>query len=351
MNDRGYISNYLLMLIVDTNHTKWEKGAQIESWRAQVGFRAKISQPRYQKTYQKTILGDENLILVNNVDGYPSLKMAGKAKEDTKDEELTEPIEREVLCIMECNIVREEMEELPLRPFQERYKKVAAAMVTPVHSSTVTNYPGVIRSPETDRPNYTPGATRGYNNNTGKWEDIKSTTEKGGKGTETKKRISDMTQKEWESYERNNPRDPYKFEHRNARAFLNASIEEGGDITMFRADYGDAIEPLRTWAKAARPAEEEWYINNFIYEMRDWVAEWFPGADTSEYLEFLDIVAGYLTPYSTGMAIVRRILDELKEEITMTKEELIKEATMTVPDRKDSSKGLLSDFDYAASDY
>lgn len=313
LNDRGILSNYFMMLVVDTK-TPYD-------WVAYVAFPSSIK----QQVYQRKVISDITIEFANNLDAYQPLTLGVDEKEVTQDN----ATEKTVLCVMQCNIVKEEIGEQQLNPFQERYKRVASAVVTPV-PSTSTTYPPRWGYSNAGPHHLPPGSQLRKN------EDSPTSEKKrhGGQGQrpkgQTKKQqraqqnIMSMTEAEWNRTQLP-VKEPYKFEHRHVKALLNAYIGIG-TIEMQRMDFKDPISGILDYVRQEPDSEIDSFVEFFIPEMGAWLESNYPEYTSEEYLSFLTTANNYLKPFQF-YPIMQRLSKEVDMELENAKEELIIQQT------------------------
>lgn len=160
LEDRGVLSNYLLMLIVNF------KGEYV----AKVAFKA-------EKSGKDAV----ELNFANNLDGRAPLTLAGQSS-------------KEVLVVMDCKIVFEKPEKLVEESFSTRYEavkkaiadeKAATAFASPYKYGGYSNsFPGVREWKQTEL----------YGGDDSLWNDLVDIKEP------KQKSIMQMTDKEWDAY-------------------------------------------------------------------------------------------------------------------------------------------------------
>lgn len=315
LNDRGKLSNYFIMLIVDTKRDK-------DTWVARVAFPAKIKQ--FVKKHME--VSDKHIEFLHNHDEFRPLVLDVPEKE--KNEEGTE--EKEVLCTMELNIVREAITDRQVDPFQERYKKVVAAAV-PSYTAPYVGYGkvGGATGANTNHSNYNTSTGKFEKQNTGGMSPQTEfkTEEKGRTGST--KRIMDMTDAEWKEAQERHIQEDYKFEQRHARAFLNAWLGPVA-VAMAKMDFDDPFIQLKKLDNAPYWKQSQ-ELDRFGEDLREWCYSNFPGATDQEYFELLIEIDGYLRPYNYVQLIKLILDDELSGEIDNIKEDIAIDASQQVP--------------------
>lgn len=340
LNDRGRASNYFMMLVVDCvnpgvrpNHNGWV---------AHVAFPASIKQ--FRKKYEQ--VGDKRIEFTHNLDGLNPMIMEVEEKETTIEGDDS----REVLCVMDCTIVKEAMDELPLNPFQDRYRKVVASLAaaTPVYNSGASYH----ARPVTGTSGYSPrGAEIGANTrykepqkgphggnvweqgelglgpDTTYWED-REAEEKGEKGSR-KKNIGDMTDSEYmawsqEEYGNSRIKEPYRFDSRHVRAFINAWMLEYVGIQEARMDFSDPIPDLIKLDRKPR-WQVDAKVEDFTSDLREWTSANFQGCTNTEYMELLAEMEKFLYLHKNIDVVTQIYEEELKNEIDGTHEEILEE--------------------------
>lgn len=263
LNDRALVSNYFLMLIVNF------KGDFI----ARVAWRAKVKQTI------RTILSDKTVEFYHNEDGFNPLTF--KMKDVDKDKE--ENNEREVLCVMECNVVKEPREGRQPNPFQARYEKVVDAC----------------KKASISKPYYATGGhggayqgqrAAGYGHPgqqqlpSREWEQPRTRKEEK-QQRKAQKRIAEMTDAEFIESQKEQTQKDYEFDYRDTNSFLNAICSYGA-IENARADSSDPISTVTTlWREATSRYKDE-FQETFIEEMEKWLDANFPKATNDEKLAF-----------------------------------------------------------------
>lgn len=307
MNDRGKISNYFIMLVVDTvtvgsrlNHTGWV---------AHVGFPATLE----QMVKSRVEKSDRTIRFVNNEDGYPGLNMP-----ITDAEKLVEKEEnkvKQIMCIMECNIVREATEERPLDPFLQRYHRVvqAVAAASKPTYTTPTQYPGVgggysgVQNTAPRKPTPTSAVSKRELKRRKKEEEARS-----------KQRILSMTDKEWAESQAEDSKPQYHFDESHAKALLNASLAYG-DIERTRWNDKDPIfDLIKYYQSTSAPVFEEW-TNGFALQMKEWADAKYPDHSDEEYLELVTQLYKYVNHFHY-QDWGRLLLPELKMELDICTE-------------------------------
>lgn len=303
LNDRGILSNYFMMLVVDTKAPY--------DWVAHVGFPAKIK----QQIYQRKVVSDMTIDFANNLDAYPSMIFGVNEKELVQDK----VTEKTVLCVMECNIVKEAMCEQQLNPFQERYKRVASVVSSPLSSASTTYPPRW----DTSRPGTIPQLSKSADSPTSE-EKRYGSRQLGRKKGETKKQrqqnIMNMTEQEW-NQSQEPTKGPYRFDHRHARGLLNAYIGIG-TIEMQRMDFKDPISGILDYIRQETSGEIASFVEFFIPEMISWLESNFPQFTDEEYLSFLNNAHEYLKPFQF-YPIIKKLCEQVDMELERFREELI----------------------------
>lgn len=311
MNDRGQLANYFMMLVVDTKPG--------DGWVAHVGFPAKVKQKVYEKTYYKKVVSDLSIEFANNEDGYPPLNqpVAEEDKEKLKDVEKDEEVEKTIMVIMKCKVVKEEMEERKLDPFLLRYHRVVQAL------SSVASFPtGGYSAPgayanssrplpvgfqnKGDRPKRGPGRPR--------------KEEQEGKKT---KGVMAMTEKEWLASQFSKEEDALEaaFDANTVKAFLNAcmSYEPIEDV---RWNDRDPISDLIKYHKECTAFARRNWLEDMGSEARRWLESNFANCTVEEYLGFLEQIQRYMKQFNY-LAVIQDILRELDKEEADAKEEAL----------------------------
>lgn len=242
LEDRGCISNYLLMLIVNMKKEACAK----------VGFKANIS-------------GQTNRVLsfANNID-------------EMNDISLTDNPSKELLVVMDC-IIKHETPEIEVdTTFSDRYEKVKAA----IEEESKYKY-------DASKNNY------GKNGNYGQGilpfkSEKKNWNEdweiKNGVWTEKNKRkksVMDMTDKEWEKENRE------KVTVKEAKALINAVLSSSHTLC-----FDDPVKKILKKNNELKTTGElyEW-INTFILNLKEYFDIIFTGNYNDEdYLDMLCII-------------------------------------------------------------
>jgi hypothetical protein len=279
LNDRSLVSNYFLMLIVNFEG----------KYCAKVAFKAK-------QGGKKNIL----LELSNNIDNYSPIK-------------LVDSREKEMLVVMDCDIIYPERDTLIDDAFTERFAAVKKAIAEEKEKSKSSTYA-------------TP-AYNGYNRNEVKqgsldnyWNDDKDSYRKGNynaadyyleggvwKKKETK--ISRMSDKEF----KNHNSDKLVFELRHARMFLNNLIDSK-DANPY--NFADCINLLKSKESTLKKkADRDDFLQEIEYGMGAKFDELFPYKPDEIYLDLLQVTYDYLSPYAQQIPIVKDIIQLIEIEM------------------------------------
>lgn len=294
LHDRALVSNYFLMLIVNF----------AEDYKAKVAFRAK-----------KEGGGSTTLSFTNNFDNFQPLKLKGKD-------------DNEVLVVMDCVIEIQSTIEEPLG-IKARYEKVKdgiekekeakkkewkpkeqGKLPFKEYNNSVwdTEYGGW-GAPE-DRYN---GPVDDYEYDSGVWK------KKG-----TKKKISDMSQKEWEQWEQEEEAkrifhkdQENKYELKHAKALLNSVITN----TYADDDFSDCIDIIEKIDKTIKSQDKLFdYMVDFQHNLQDHYDILFPRNEETAYVKLMEKIIEYLSPYKY-IRLVKEMLEAAQDEIRMVIEE------------------------------
>lgn len=257
LEDRADVSNYFLMLIVNF------KG----DYCAKAAFKAK-----------KTISSPTTLEFSNNLDGFKVMEL-GKAED------------KEVLVVMNCEIVWEEPEVLVEPSFEERFNKVKEAI-------------------EAEKKAKSALITGGYKplNQSTLWDD-------GDRGDfdnyRPKRKGHELTEDEWKGF------GPLKFDLKHGRAYLNGMLTD----TTYPLDFTDCFAEIKKVNDKLKTIEEfDAYIEEFDLSMADMYDMMFPYTDIQDYIDLLRITRNYLFPYKYNR-LANAMLECIQEEIKLNTKE------------------------------
>ncbi len=263
LEDRADVSNYFMMLVVNFSG----------KYCAKVAFKAKIKNS-----------GTPMLEFVNNSDSIPVIN-------------LTEDSEREVLVVMDCDIIHEVPVITVSKDFEDRYELVKKqieedkkAKVTYWPNTTSKNFPA---------PNKL-------------WKDDDHDTDwKKNKKNKKDKKIADMTDKEWKEFDKIKPQKV--VDSKNVFAFLNANVLGTHDL-VFSSPIPNIIDVNGKFRDKKDRAE--WMIT-LQFTMRDKFDAIFHPNNTDEYFEdMLGATINFLKPYTYNELtkdIVELFMDELMD--------------------------------------
>lgn len=262
MEDRSLTCNYLLMLIVNFDG----------KYCAKVGYRAK-----------RKSAGDITLSLVNNTDAYQDVKVRGD-------------VEKEVLVIMDCEMVY--TENTLSTVFADRYKKVKEDKKT-----IITTFPSSKWAEDKNLKQGTlPLSTYGDNSWNEGWEYDPDTYEwKPKKG----KAIMDMTEKEWDEFNKEKVRD---FTRLEVFSFINALIDKA--ITINTKFPGDKLFNV-----SKRYNERIEFLERLETEGMDYFSSLFKSQDMREYISLLSAFKEYISPYAKGNTFYDELSTTIDEMI------------------------------------
>lgn len=300
LETRSLVSNYFLMLIVNF----------AGNFIAKVAFKAK------RDGIKKT-----KLSFANNIDGLKPITLGSE-----KDEE--------ILVIMDCKVEVDENITVE-KEFEDRYKSVVKAkeeeeknriealskQYPPYAARDYTNYgkgsgarQGTIFPPaivDDDPYAYT---------REGGWRDEFEFKE--GIWKKKEKKISEMTDKEFEKFEQEEMAQKVfehdqamnkRFDMSHAREILNSVI----DGTYSGGNYGDvmgSINRLNTKMKSYVEVEE--WIDGFQNDLQDHFDVIHYKCTIEQYVELMETVATYLEPYKY-IRLVQEMLIAVRDEIEM----------------------------------
>ena len=218
LEDRGVLSNYLLMLIVNF------KGEYV----AKVAFKA-------EKSGKDAV----ELNFANNLDGRAPLTLAGQSS-------------KEVLVVMDCKIVFEKPEKLVEESFSTRYEAVKKAIADEKAKTFTTPYkypgysgafPGIREWKQTE--------LYGTGGDDGLWDDL---VEPKGKAP-SQKSIMQMTDKEWDDFNA-----PSKITVRDAYFALSSYLTQ----TYDKSNYEPPMDLLIDMNKQLKKKDDlEEYLMEF----------------------------------------------------------------------------------------
>lgn len=258
LEDRAATSNYLLMLIVNFKR----------EYCAKVAFKAR-----------KKSRGEISLEMCNNTDGYTEMVINGD-------------IGGEVLVVMDCEIEYEKQKEEESN-FIKRCKKVKEDKKSVVYSSsntktTKTYYQGNLYNNDDTE----------WNPKTNKWESVK--------GGLSNKSVMEMTDSEWEEFNKEEETPSKKFDDNDCKSFLNAITDKM--ITVNTKFPLDRMKKLKKTDKISLCER----IENESFE---YFTDLFTSNDFAEYLSFLETLKTYITSYKFVDEVFFDIIDLIEEEI------------------------------------
>lgn len=313
LEDRACTSNYFLMLIVNFDG----------NWCAKVAY----------KGIQKGYSGVE-LEFANNADGLESLKLGGKKDKD-------------VLVVMDCALEKEEKEIVVEDKFKARYEAVLAVQkageeekrrkeaqkkkdVKEWHKGAYGTWKdSKFREDAWSGPKYNKGMLGDGYGDWGQtppwWDDVPfeggedddyeyvlnehQVWVKTKKKEKKDKKISEMTEKEW-----NKSQQPDKFDIRHAKCFLN-SVLYG---TYMPNNFNDCISKIESDDKKITTVKQ---LDEYVEDFEDLLQEHFdvlwPKGTVEEYNELLGCVVDYLLPYKYNR-LIGELIDAVEEEIVLT---------------------------------
>jgi len=294
MNDRCLVSNYLLMLIVNFDG----------KWCAKVGFKAK-----------KEGNSGTTLNFANNADGLKPLVLKGDKSDD-------------VLVVMDCKIVKENSVTVP-DDFVKRYdtvKKVKEEAKKKEEKARQFSGGAYNRmGPKKDwkqpvlggREDWMRDAWGGveeddsvddYEKINGVWKKTKN----------KQKRISEMTEKEWNESQSTGVG---SFTIAHAKALLNSIL----DGTYMAYDYSDPMKKIEEQeSKLVRGTDDyEKYVDEFAELLQEHFDVIFLYKNQNDYIELMNKVLEYLIPYTFRSDLVSMMIEAVKIEIELYKEPVI----------------------------
>lgn len=274
LEDRASVSNYFLMLIVNFEGV----------WCAKVAFKAK----RKGKPETK-------LEFSNNTDGFKDLVL-NKGKDE------------EVLVVMDCSIELQvgEMAE----DFVKRFEDVKASLEAEQKAKIEANK-------QKYKSNFEKGGSHQGWKQHGLWKEEEQYGDAydyvGGKWQqiEKKKRVSEMTDKEWKEYEGDGQE---RFTLKHAKCYLNSIL----DGTFSGYDFSDCIGKIEECGKELltdRQLEE--YITEFEELLPEHFDQIFIGRTTMAYVDLLEVLVEYLRPYSFRNNLIREMITSVEDEIRL----------------------------------
>jgi rubrerythrin len=295
LHDRGVLSNYFLMLIVNF------AGKCI----AKVAFKAK------QKSSNKT-----SLEFANNTDSFNPLKI------DDEDE-------KEVLVVMDCNVIVQkeakkkvsdklkdiaklfsEKEEVETSYFEEMMKLINTKDEVVVEKSFSERYDKVEKAIEQERKSYTTVYTPGRINfpttggKTGSWEEPLFKTEEKKKT----KKFMEMTDKELSDYFQNS----YGSKFSLPEAFivcnyvLDPSLKKDLNLTPINKFY-----QLNNSINSETQLSE--FLIKFVVQMKNTFEMVYPNAGISDYLDTLEAFNKYLKSLTSSNRLIKAIIEEIDD--------------------------------------
>lgn len=287
MNDRALVSNYFMMLVVDSKPPY--------TWVAHVGWPVVIKQQR--KTFSKLELGNKTVSFVNNADGYPDMELALTEAEQKLVGEKAEDVveEKKVLFVMECNVVKEETDEPALDPFHLRFRHVVQACkeaaAKPAYTASVyRGYSGPINQPAQQQA----GSGTGYNHMV---PQLPAQAEK----------------KDAVSYGKF---DKARLGEDDIKAFLNASVDDELDLRKIRFDSGWPGGKMFKFFRTNGIADLDNYVQNLTTMASEWLDEWY---DTSNdtYRKFIVMLKEFLDKHDQ-LPMAEQIIEAIEQELAVT---------------------------------
>lgn len=297
LEDRGVISNYFLMLIVNFK----------KAYKAKVAFKAHMT-------------GDvgRTIHFSNNADGYNSISLVDEKEKDT-------------LVVMDCKIIFPMQEEIIDEALAFRYAAVKKALAeedakTPIYRSyNYGKYPSINKEKREkfgkEWVNKNQGELpfdqkaedddgRGWYNNDEGWERVDGIWVE--KKQIREKSIMSMTNKEFTIYENNNASS--KFDRRDGYALINAALDHSYSINV-----ENPIRRLLAIAKTLKSnnSREEW-VEMFILDLRDYFDMIFINKNADDYAVLLELFLGEMTTHNQNI-LIKDIIEEIIEEIEVNK--------------------------------
>ena len=265
LEDRGVLSNYLLMLIVNF------KGEYV----AKVAFKA-----------EKSGKDSVELNFSNNIDARQPLILAGQSS-------------KEVLVVMDCKIVFEKQEKVVEDYFSARYESVKVALAEEKASAIVRTFPG-----------YNPMRQWEQTDMWGSWSDVD--TPKQTRIDKRSKSVMEMTDSEWSDY--NNPSN---ISTKDAYFALSTYLTQTYDVSNYEPPM-DLLIDMNKQLKKKDDLEEylmEFSSNGFKAHCEG-IHLALPKED---FVSILQILITYLTKFQYN----RLIKEMLAEMQAMIEDEII----------------------------
>lgn len=276
LHDRALCSNYFLMLIVNFDG----------QYCAKVAFKAK------KHGNEKT-----QLELFNNSDGYNKIELKENNNED-------------VLVVMACNIEYPEYDILVEKDFSDRFEAVKK-VIEEEKKMTKPVYRGIGSQAKIPYQN-------GYDEDSG-WGGIRNEyfkendyefvdDGKDGYWRKKSKKITEMTQKEWEKHDGGRTE---TYDLRHAKALLNSLITGSFDDN----DYSDPIIKFTDKQKKLKNAfDVTEFVMGIDTELRRHFDVIFPHATDADFGMMLLKLQEYLIPYKY-LRIINEFMECIEEEI------------------------------------
>lgn len=273
--DRAKVSNYVLMLVVNF----------AGKYCAKVAFMAKVKDTK-----------ESSIEFVNNVDNFEGMVI----KNDS---------EKEILVVMDCAIQQEASETDTW--FQERYESVTASIQEENNKKVKSTYKGGKSHQKTMFPGHRSASDWDT------WEEPKY--------NKKQKRISDMTQREWEMNQKEEEMEkvknkPNMWETRHVFALLNCVLNQNSDMSF--------ISPIPVLSDLERKFRDEKDRNEFLNIVSFTIKEKFdelfiPKNSDDHYLDMMIAVVDFLNAYKYNK-LAEDIMEVCWSEIERFEEDDIK---------------------------
>lgn len=271
LEDRAIVSNYFLMLIVNFSG----------DYKAKVAFKANLE------------ASPTKIVFANNDDGFEPMTL-GSSKEGER------------LVVMDCKI---EMEDTPVtvpQEFEDRYNRVVEAAKQEAEekkkSYTTYSQPQIGYKRDHGEPQTYGGMgdlyDSDYHNSNGLWVPKETTSDK---------KIYDMTEKEWNRWEKE-----HQWMRSDFHALMNAVIDDRPkpksiDSCIIRLEY--LAKKLKT------KIDKENLLSSIQFSIRDMFDKMYIGKDDYDYANLMNVGREILEPYSERDELTKGVLDILEEEI------------------------------------
>lgn len=317
LHDRGILSNYFLMLIVNF----------AGDWIAKVAFPGKITQKVTKKIFRKineeTVSSDKVISFLHNDDNYPEIRISIPDEEKKKivgedvDTENVLEIERTVLFVMDCNLVKEAMDEQPLDPFRQRYDEVLRAVREEKSKQSYMGFRPHPHYPESwNMGMRSTGPHSGYQQpRQTSQTSVQGEEKRQGERGKGKKDKGTRQERSIKPSGGNNRliQETYSFTEGHARMFLNASVGYG-DIVDIRMNGENPIRDLVSFEQNTNPKEYAFWLGDLISEFWRWLDRNFPGYSKEEASDLVRTIMMF-TARLEHLKVIRDIRSEFSEVI------------------------------------